>query len=161
MKIDISAKLYSLHGQPVPKTSPTKEEIRELEKHPKVKNQFGQDIEDMSYLPDETIGNFLVSCLATYKSDDLKVWVMVTLIAGKIIDCKTKELELQDKYVKFLCNVLAEVTQRIVIEKIKVPGNKPGDKEVEQENKVTKQGFSPWATTRVRIILGEKLIEKL
>ena len=158
MKINLQQKLTNLFGQPVPKTNPNKEEIKALDKFPKVRNQFGQEVPDQNNLPDETLGNFLISALQDYKSNDLRDHVMVVLVAGKLVEAK-KEIELNDKYRKFLLMVLDEVTRRKTKKKTKVPGKTNGAPEIEKEEEVEEGTYMPWATTKAKIMLGDKIKE--
>jgi len=151
MKVDLTQKITDLFGRPVPKTNASKEEWRELEKYPKVPTKFGMMALDTSYLPDETLGNFLLSCLTDYPSKDLRDHIMVVLLAGKLVEAK-ETIELEDKYVNFIVQVLDGVTQRNETKKVKEQGS--DGKQVEVEKEIKTGTMLPWAVMKAKILLG-------
>jgi len=149
-KFNCSQKLTDLFGRPFPKTNPSKEEYRALESHPKVKNRMGQDVLDQSYLPDETLGNFLISCLAAYEPETKTDNFYIQIIAASLLSAQG-EVELKDMYYNFLLEVMDEVTQRVE----KVKRSTPDGKQIEVDE--DKGMYMPWAVTKAKILMGETL----
>jgi len=103
-------------GKPFPLQFPTKEQVEELQKKHK-----GKTLDELSFseLPNETVGNAILSCLARYIARDKNDGFYTNMLCNLILDVqkKPREVELNNKIKKFLEVVLNE-SMRAVTNKV-------------------------------------------
>lgn len=131
--INLDKKILTLRGEEVGKSFPTQEEVESL---PKKEN--GEP--DISKLGKETYGNIILNSLASYIIRDKKEGFYINTLAQIVIN--GGEVELKEKFKKFLIRVLDDATIRM--EKTKNGEEKKGI-------------YVAWAIAQIEKDLGVKV----